>query len=166
MDAKPRTELALRTPAAIEPWLGATWQRLWLALQGRPWTALALLPASSGAPANFTLEIATTLARTGMIHLNCPIHVADGGNVQLNNVAVFAEEVRRCRDVGDRVFLALDPLSQNPVAETLAQAADCVLLCVLFERMAASETARTVSKVGKERFIGSTIFLPDASAPM
>ena len=84
MKPNPRNEeaLALREQRA-DLWREPDWQRLWLNLQGRPWHSLAVLPAATGAPADFTLRVAVTLARTGMIHLGRPVHVADASKVPL-----------------------------------------------------------------------------------
>jgi hypothetical protein len=157
------TAIVKRPPQTLEPWHAPAWQRLWLALQARPWNALALVPASVGAPPDFTLRIASTLARTGMVHLSAPVQVADGTRVQLSSMVSFQNEVRACQQAGDRVLLALSPIAENPVTDTLAQGADCSLLCLLFEAMAASDAKRTVTAIGKERFIGSAIFRPDPS---
>ena len=150
---------------AIEPWHGPEWQRLWLSVQARPWTALAVVPGSSGAAPDFTVRVALTLARTGLIHLSTPVHVADATDLKLADVAAFTEDIQRCREVGDRIVLALGPLSENPVTESLAQLADYCLLCVLFENMAWGDARRTVAKIGKERFLGTTIFRPEDLPP-
>jgi hypothetical protein len=155
---EPNVALAVRPPQPIEPWRGIEWQRLWLSLQARPWTALAVVPASPGAPPEFTLKIGVTLARTGMIHLATPIHVADATDLPLGGVMSFLDEIARCRATGDRILLALAPIAENPLTETLAHYCDCSLLCVLFEDMVAAEAKRTVKKIGKDRFIGTTIF--------
>jgi hypothetical protein len=131
-----------------------------LSLQARPWTTLALVPASSGAPADFTLKVGVALSRTGMVHLASPIHVADGTDLQLSNVMAFLDEIRACRTNGDRVLIALAPVSENPATESVAQFADCSLLCVLFESMSSADAKRTIGKIGKARFAGSTIFRP------
>ncbi len=156
--------LAVRQPPQIECWRGVEWQKLWLSLQARPWTALAIVPASSGGPPDFAVTIAATLARTGMVHLGAPIHVADGTLVELSNVMLFQEEIRYCRDAGDRILLALAPMDANPLTETLAQSADCSLLCVLFEDMRSGDARRTVDKLGRERFVGSSIFRAEPGA--
>jgi hypothetical protein len=160
---EPTTAIARRSDNYIEPWRGIEWQRLWLSLQARPWTAMAVIPASSGAPANFTMTVAVTLARTGMIHLASPIHVADATDLALGSVVAFLDEIGRCKATGERILIALAPMAENPVSETLAQSADCALLCVLFENMASAEAKRTVTKLGKDHFIGSTIFRADGS---
>jgi hypothetical protein len=153
--------LAVRDSGAIDPWRGVEWQRLWLALQARPWAALAVIPASSGGPPDFAVLIAMTLARTGMIHLNAPIHVADAVDLQLGNVKVFQNEIAEARESGGRILLALAPIGENPVSETLVQATDGAVLCVLLDRMDSSGAARTVERLGKNRFVGSIVFRPD-----
>jgi hypothetical protein len=156
-----QTALARPVPAAIEPWRTGDWQRVWLSLQAKPWTALAIVPASMGAPPEFSMRIGITLARTGMVHLASPIHVADGTDVQLSTVISFQEEIEHCRRAGGRILIALSPISQNPVSETLAQSADFSLLCLLFENMESAEASKTVKRIGRDRFIGSAIFRAD-----
>jgi hypothetical protein len=157
--------LAIREPEQIEPWRDHEWQRLWLSVQARPWTSLAICPAGSGVSADFSLMIAVTLARTGMMHLGAPIQVADGTGVQLSSAAPFAEEVRRYRSAGERILIALAPVSENPVTLSMAQTADACLLCVLLERMATAEAKDTVTKIGKERFLGSAVFHAEMLRP-
>ena len=76
--AGPSVELAI--PQQFEAWHDAEWQRLWLAVEARPWRTLALIPAAHGAALDFTLFIAITLSRTGMVHLGSPVQVADDGS--------------------------------------------------------------------------------------
>ncbi len=154
------TALVTRRGLALEPWHDVNWQRLWLSLQARPWSALAIVPASGGGPPDLTVKIAVTLARTGMIHLPAPIHVADGTDLNLSGVADFLEEVKQCQLAGDRIITALAPVTENPISEVVAQHADCSLLCVMFESMSSTEAKLTIARIGKERFIGSTIFRP------
>ena len=160
----PVTALALPAPRAIELWRNTDWQRLWLSLQAKQWLTLALVPASRGAPTDFALNIAVNLSRTGMMHLGAPIQVADGTTVQISNVLDFMEEINLMKARGDRVLIALAPIEENPVSQTVAQAADTSLLCVLFESMTYGESKRTLSKIGKDRFMGSTIIRPESSA--
>jgi hypothetical protein len=119
---------------------------------------LAIVPASSGAPKNFTTKIGVALAHVGMIHLGGPVHLADGTDLDLPGMRSFLADVAHCRAAGDRILLALAPIGENPITETLVQSADCALLCLLLEEMNSAEASNTVSKVGKERFVGSTIF--------
>lgn len=158
---QPGTALAVRAPQQLESWRGVDWQRLWLSLQAKPWTALGLVPASRGAPPDFTVTMAVTLARTGITHLGAPVHVADGTAVELSRVIEFMDEIKHYQAIGDRILIALSPVDDDPIAETLAKAADKLLLCVLFESMSFGESKRTVRKIGRERFLGSTIVRRD-----
>jgi Mrp family chromosome partitioning ATPase len=119
---------------------------------------LALVSAASGARPDFTLRIAVTLARTGMLHLGRSVQVADATKVPLAYLAQFMEEVRRCIKDGDLIIVALSTITDNPITVSIAQAVDTVLLCVLLEQMASSEAKKTVSQIGEKRFVGSAIF--------
>ena len=156
---RPDAPLAIRD-APKEPWGNADWQKLWLSLKARPWTALAIVPAASGAPPDFTMTIAVTLARVGIMHLGTPIHVADATSVPLVHLEQFSEEVRRLNQDGDLVLLALPTVQENPVAVSLAQKAGAALLCVLLDTMSSSESKRTVERIGASYFLGSAIFHP------
>ena len=151
--------LALR-PGSREPWRDPEWQKLWLALKARPWTSLALIPASNGAGPDFTLSVAVTLARIGILHLGSPIHVADATHIPLVHLEQFAEDVRQLSAQGDLVLLALPPLEESPVAVSLARSASSALLCILLEKMSTSDAKKTVERVGQSQFIGSVVFHP------
>lgn len=167
MSAKndPVTALARPNPQGFEPWRNVDFQRLWLSLLAKPWSTLALVPASRGAGPDFTLRLAATLARTGNTHLKSSVLVADGTAVALSKIVEFTEEIKSCRAGGDRILIAVAPVEDDPVAETLAQVADRLLLCVLFESMSFSESRRTVKKIGKDRFLGSVIVRGEELAP-
>jgi len=152
--------LARSNAARVEPWRNEEWQKLWLAMQSRAWRSLAILPAGPGAPADFTLTVATMLARTGMTHLSTPIHVADATRLPLAHLVAFAEELQRFSKEGDFVLVALAAASDNPITISLAQAADAALLCILMEEMSSADTKKTVDRIGATRFIGSAVFHP------
>jgi hypothetical protein len=163
MKAKPANQaaLAVRETGAIETWRDPDWQRLWLAMQVRPWRSLALVPAGKGAPIDFSLRIAVTLARTGMVHLGSPVQVADATRVPLAYLTQFTEEVRRCTRAGDLILVALASIEENPLTTSIAQASDAALLCVLLEHMPSSHAKKTVAQIGAPRFVGSAIFHED-----
>jgi hypothetical protein len=154
------------TPAAplvhvgqrIEPWRHAEWQKFWLTIRSRSWHSLAIVPAGVGAPPDFSLTIAVSLARTGMVHLGVPIRVADATQVPLDQMMQLSDEVKQSVTTGDLVILALGTTSASPVAVSLAQSVDCALLCVLFDRMAIADTKKTINQIGQTRFIGSAVF--------
>ncbi|HVR21584.1 MAG TPA: hypothetical protein VMS65_17840 [Polyangiaceae bacterium] len=153
--------LALRVPQAIELWRDHEWQRLWLSLQHRQWKSFAVVAAAAGAPADFPLRVAVTLARTGMMHLGTPIQVADGTKIPLTSLAMFIEEMERCVEQGDRIVLALAPPNENPITTALARSADAALLCIMLERMKYGESRETADRIGTGKFVGSAIFRPD-----
>ena len=147
-------------PAPLEPWRDREWQGLWLSLQSRPWTSLALIPAGDGAPDDFTVLVAVILSRTGMVHLGSPVQVADATKVPLSQLTGFLEQVNSVAREGERIIVALPPASQSPVTKSIAQATDATLLCVLIEKMSFFQARKTVNDIGASRFLGSAIFHP------
>jgi hypothetical protein len=155
------SQLARPEPRKVEePWKDTDWQKLWLSVQGRSWSSLAIVPAGSGAPADFTLTIAVTLARIGIMHLGVPVQVADATRIPLVHLVQFVEELSRLREDGELVLMALAPVADNPVTVSLAQKADAALLCVMLEKMSSAEAKKTVERIGSGRFLGSAVFRP------
>jgi hypothetical protein len=93
-----------------------------------------------------------------MMHLGRAIQVADGTKVPLAYLTTFMEEVKRCTKDGDLILIALVSPMENPISISVAQTADCALLCVLLSQMASSQSKRTVAQIGANRFVGSAIF--------
>jgi hypothetical protein len=147
-----------------EPWQDAEWQRLWLAVESRPWRSLALIPAGAGASPDFTLMIAMTLSRTGMVHLGSPVQVADATQVPLSQLTAFSNEVRRCTAEGQRLLIALPPPSKSAITASIAQSVDAAVLCVLAQHMSTAEANQTLRLVGRSRFLGSAVFHPSEVA--
>jgi len=149
--------LALRPHPPVEAWRTHDWERLWLAIQNRPWGALALVPAGRGSSKSFTLDVAVALARTGMVHLGRQIHVADGTNLSLQSNAQFIAQVRATMQSGP-VILALAPTAENPVTVPLARSADFAVLCAKVGEMRVGDAKKTIQAVGKQKFLGSAAF--------
>lgn len=141
-----------------EAWRDAEWQQLWLSLKSKPWQSLAVVPAATGAPGDFSLQIAVTLARIGMLHLGAQIHVADATRIPIIRLEQFTEEVRRLNDEGDLVLIALPAIEENPVTVSIARAAHTAVLCILMEKMGATESKQTVERIGADHFLGSIVF--------
>lgn len=150
--------LAVRDPSREETWRDPDWQRLWLSVQGRSWSTLAIVPAALGGPADFTLSVAVTLARIGIMHLGVPVQVADARSIPLVHLMQFSQELQRLKADGDLVLIALAPIAHNPITVQIAQAADAAVLCVLLEEMSSSEAKSAVDKIGAPRFLGSAVF--------
>lgn len=157
------TSLTVREPPK-EAWRDADWQKLWLVLKGKPWTSLAIVPAAAGGPPDFTLTIAVTLARIGILHLGSPIHVADATRIPLVHLEQFTEEITRLNQDGDLVLIALPTIEENPVTVSVARSASAAVLCILMEKMAAADCKRTVERIGASHFLGSAVFHPDQIA--
>jgi hypothetical protein len=149
-----------RKEHALAPWQDHDWQRLWLATQEqeRPWRSLALLPAGPGFSSETMLQIAVTLSHTGMTHLGGSIHVADGTRVRLADLIDFSEEIERCTQHDDLVLIALSAPNDSVTSISIAQAADCALLCVLRGEMRTAHARKTIEEVGSAHFIGSAMF--------
>ena len=143
-----------------EPWRSIDWQKLWLTVRSSPWRSLALVPAGSGAPRDFTLRVAVWLARTGMMHLGIPIRVADATQVPLTQMMQLNEEVSSYTSSGDLVLIALPAASESAITTSIAQGSDCALLCVLLEKMATADAKKTIRQIGTRKFIGSVLFHP------
>jgi len=148
----------LPPPGGAERYARVDWEKLWLATQRRPWRTLALVPAGSSVPADFTLDIAASLVRTGTMHLGVPIRIADGTRVPLAHLVQFMSEVSAVIDTGDMVMIALGPVRDNPTTVSLAQAADHALLCVPLDQVSVAETKRTLEEIGREHFVGGATF--------
>src|ERR1043166_3615877 len=154
MTGSPMSEgpLARSSAVRVEPWRNQDWQKLWLAMQARSWRSLAIVPAGKGGPADFTVTVATTLARTGMTHLSTPIHVADATRLPLAHLVAFSEELQHYTKEGEFILIALAAASENPITISLAQSADAALLCVLMEEMSSADARKTVDLIGVARF--------------
>jgi hypothetical protein len=146
-----------------EPWRDADWQKLWLSLKAKSWSSLAVVPAGPGGPPEFALTIAVTLARIGIVHLGTPVHVADATTIPLTHLEQFSEEVRRVKQEGELVLIALAPATENPITVSLAQTADASVLCVMMDVMSLTESKKTVERIGAARFVGSAVFHPSGS---
>ncbi len=142
----------------VNPWPGTDWQRMWVAAtRGTPWRCLALVPAGSGAPADFTLDVAMSLTRTGMMYTGTQIHVADATQLSPSDANEFARQIREIIASGP-VIVALGPASGSAVTVPLAQSADTALLCVLLHRMRMNEAKQVVRDIGRTHFRGALTF--------
>jgi hypothetical protein len=149
---------ALAKRPTTELWQDTEWQRLWLSVRQRNWSSLAIIPGGAGAPPDFALTIAVTLARIGTMHLGTPVQVADATNVPLIHLARLTEELVRLKAEGELVLIAVAPAKENPITVSLSQSADAALLCILLEAMSHADARRTVTSIGQSRFIGQVVF--------
>jgi hypothetical protein len=136
-------------------------QELWIATQKREWRSLALLGAGEGIP---TLATANLLARISWSYSGTPSAVFDLRDVSLRLLEHQLQNVQLQVQNGERVFIALRSIAENPTAIALARAADAVLLCVSLGKTKVKLAKKTVQDVGRERFLGSIVVDPSEKA--
>jgi hypothetical protein len=127
-------------------------QGLWRSIQGRPWSSLAILPAS---PSVDALEIAELLAKLVGWYEGQPSCVLDLRDLSQRLLEYHLHEVRAQVDSGSRVFIALRPTAENPTTVPMARAADATVLCVELGKSSRQAAKATLEAVGRERFLGS-----------
>jgi hypothetical protein len=154
--------LVLRGDKGISPQDEVLLQKLWLGLQARPWQSLAVLAASRGVP---TLEAANSLARIGWWYTGRPSCVLDMRDLSLRLLEHQIRSMGAQLQGGERVFVALRSLSENPTASPLAMAADAAVLCVQLGKTDIKSAKQTIAAIGKNRFIGS-ILVSETGAPI
>jgi hypothetical protein len=137
-----------------EFWNDPDWQKIWLAIQGRDWRSLAIIPASRGLS---TLHVAQALVDVGWQHRGLPIGLADLRNVTLPYIDAVIDEVRAHVYGGERVLIALGSVFENPATVPIAQAADCALLCINLGKTKIAGAEETMQQVGRPRFLGSIV---------
>ena len=130
-------------------------QQLWISLQQRSWRSLAVLGAAEGIA---TLDAAKALARCAWWYTGQPSCVFDMRDLTLrlleNQIRDMAASQLRG---GERVFVALRSLRENPTALPLAMAADAAVLCVELGRTDIKSAQRTISTIGRDRFLGTIL---------
>jgi len=146
-----RTELSGQ---ARELWNDPSWQRIWLAIQGKEWRSLAIVPASRDLG---TLEVAQALVDVGWQHRGLPIGLADLRNVTLPYIDSVIDEVRAHVFSGERVLIALRSIFENPATVPIAQAADRALLCIGLGTTRIDRAEESIDQIGHSRFLGSII---------
>jgi hypothetical protein len=134
-------------------------QQLWLATQRRAWRSLAVVSASAGLP---TIDSANMLAKMAWRYSGEPTSVFDLRDVSLRLVEHQLREIQVQVAAGDRVFVALRSVTENPAAVPIARAADALVLCVALGKTDMRSAQRTLDAIGRERFLG-TILVEGAS---
>lgn len=154
------SNVAITVSGAVDLWQTPDWQRLWLATrtEKKRWRSLALVPAGPGVTPEILVQIAITLAHTGMVHVGSPIHVADATRLTLAQLVPFSDGLAWHMRETEMMVLALSAISENVTSLPLAKAADAALLCVVLGEMSNADAKATVAQVGASHFIGSALF--------
>ena len=154
----PQTSTALVRRAPEVPAFGddVRLQLLWLGLQQRTWRSLAVMAASEGIE---TLSVADTLAKIAWAYTGQPTCVFDMRDLNLRLLEHQIRDMAAQLQGGERVFVALRSMGENPTAVPLAMAADAVVLCIELGRTDIKSAQRTLAAIGREKFLG-TLLVP------
>ncbi len=134
-------------------------QQLWLSLQQRSWRSLAVLAGDEGLS---TLETANAIARLAWWYTGVPSCVFDMRDLSLRLLEYQIRDMGKQLQGGERVFVALRSLTENPTAAPLAMASDAVVLCVALGSTQIKRAVGTIESVGRERFLGTIVVKPPA----
>ncbi|WP_233576986.1 hypothetical protein [Citreicoccus inhibens] len=130
-------------------------QRLWFALERRPWSFLTVIPAHPGAPA---LDAAHALLEAGSPYPEPPLRLVDATGIEPAGAPRLVTEIRHRIAQGERIIVVIDSLMTHPASLPLALAADAALLCVTLGESDFGSAQKTLDLVGRERFVGSVTF--------
>jgi hypothetical protein len=101
-------EVALLRPASPRLADDAALQHLWISLQQRSWRSLAVLSASADIA---SLDVAHALARIAWSYTGQPVCIFDMRDASLRLLERRMREMASQLHGGERVFVALRPLS-------------------------------------------------------
>lgn len=132
------------------------WQRLWVTLQKRKWLTLGILGASTGMKSS-PMEAASILADVGWQHLGQPISVMDLRETPLNLVETRLGEIRVLKERGERVFVVLSPVVDNPATVAIGPHVDGLVLCLVLGMTPLSDAEKTIDELGREHFLGTIV---------
>jgi len=158
MTSECMTDLVVRTGDVPVVGEDVRLQHLWLSLMPYSWRSLAVLGASTGVP---TIEVANSLARIAWTYTGQPSVVFDMRDLSLRLLKQQVRDMAAQLRGGERVFIALRSMAENPTASALAMASDAVVLCVELGKTDIKSAQKAVAKVGRERFLGTLVVSPD-----
>jgi hypothetical protein len=148
-----RTALTTSRPKA-RFWDDIRLQKLWIALQRRPWRSLAVLPGSE--PAD-TMEIAEVLGQIAWTYQGEPTTVLDLRDVSLRLAEYQIRESQQQAESGVRVLIGLRSIAENPASSLVARESDAALLCLELGSTHLQSALQTIEEVGRERIVGSLL---------
>jgi hypothetical protein len=138
-------------------WEDVRLQKLWLALQRRPWRTLAVLP---GSEPEETMEIAEVLGQIAWCYRGEPTNVLDLRDVSLRLAEYQAQDAQAQADSGVRVLFGLRSITENPASAIIARASDAAVLCVQLGKTDRRAAMQTIEDVGREKLLGTVLVRP------
>lgn len=130
------------------------WQRIWFAVRSQAWTSLALVPSNPGIDA---ARIAESLAAMGRVHGERPVTLINAMGVEIANVQAVTDAIAASVGRGDRVIVAVGPVTDQPSSVAIAQAASAALLVVRLGESHLDAAQGALLAVGRDRFLGSVV---------
>lgn len=137
-------------------------QKLWLALERRPWRSLAVLGANAGVD---THEICQMLAQLAWRYRGQPSSVCDLRDLSMRLVEYEIAEIGRQLEAGLRLIVSLRSIFENPTSAPISRSVDGVLLCVALGDTKFKAAEETIAAVGRERVVGSIVLSPRIAKP-
>lgn len=152
-DTQPLAVLPLAAPA------GPAANALWFAVQTRPWSSLAVLPAGPGESA---LAVANALYDVGALVSGGPMRLLDARAVTLTTSAAFIVNMSSLvsapgeRRVGgpQRAVVVLASVIDQLAGVPIVLSADAVVLTLTLGKTSVDSARRTLELVGAERVLG------------
>lgn len=145
------------TPAAAA-------QALWFAVQRKPWSSLAVVPAGHGESA---LAAANALYDVGVLASGGPMRFLDGRTVTLSTSASFIVNMTSLLTASDRrspatqrLVVVLASVLEQPGSIPIALAADAVVLTVTLGTTSVDDARQTMSLVGADHVLGCITLSP------
>lgn len=154
--------LVLRARTQPQIWDDIRLQQLWLTMQHRPWRSLALV--SSGENVS-TIDVANMFARVSWWYGGQATCVFDLRDLGMRLVEHQLRDIERQAEAGNRVFIALRSMDENPTIIPVARKADAAVMCITLGKTKARSAERTLSAIGREHFLGSILVHESADTP-
>jgi len=155
-DTQPFSVLS-STPAAAA-------QALWFAVQRKPWSSLAVLPAGHGGSA---LAAGNALYDVGLLASGGPMRLLDARAVTLATSASFIVNMtslltasERRSSAAQRLVVVLASVLEQPASIPIALAADAVVLTVALGTTTLDDARQTIGLVGAEHILGCITLSP------
>jgi hypothetical protein len=130
-------------------------QRLWVAMQRRPWRSLAVVSGSEGIS---TIEVASVLAKIAWYYRGQPSCVVDLRDVSLRLLDYHLQQVTAQMASGEQsTIISLRSIYENPTATSVINVADAAVVCVSLGVSKIASAVRTVEEIGREKCIGTIV---------
>jgi hypothetical protein len=146
---------------------GTAAHALWFAVQTRPWSCLAVLPAGPGESA---LSVANALYDVGALVSGGPMRMLDARAVTLSNSASFIVNMsslvsapgERRQGGAQRAVVVLSSVIDQLAGVPIVLSADAVVLTVVLGKTSLDDARRTLELVGADRVLGCILVPPEA----